>query len=329
MIPLTPSIEVTEVTKTFGGRSARGRAAAVRAVDNLSLRIDPGEVVAFLGPNGAGKTTAIDMMLGLTTPDSGSIQVCGTDPRRAVLSGKVSAVLQTGGLLRDLTVRETVRIIASTFSEHRPVDDVIDQADLGQIAHRKVSKCSGGEQQRLRFALALLPDPRVLILDEPTTGMDAGVRKSFWETMRTDADAGRTVLFATHYLHEAETFAQRIVMIADGRIVADGSMDQIREQYADRTLSVDLPDRDVEPWLAQIRAVPGIREVTVASSRVWIRAEDSDAAALALLRDHQVRNLEITGADLEAAFFALTGTALGDDDAATTPRHHDATGQEA
>ena len=166
-----PAVELRSLVKTFppaAGRTTR----EVRAVDGVDLRIEPGEVVAFLGPNGAGKTTTLDMVLGLTEPTTGTARVFGRRPREAVIAGHVSAVLQTGGLLRDLTVRETVRMIASTYAASTPVDEVIDRAGLRALADRRVSKCSGGEQQRLRFALALLPDPRLLVLDEPTAGMD-------------------------------------------------------------------------------------------------------------------------------------------------------------
>src|SRR5699024_3032622 len=146
----------------------------------VDLAISPGEVVAILGPNGAGKTTALDMVLGLTEPTTGSITSFGAAPRRAVHDGRVSAVLQTGGLLHDLTARETVRMIASTFPRrHQPVEDVLHRAGLAAKADRRVSKLSGGEQQRLRFALALLPDPDLLILDEPTAGMDVAARREF------------------------------------------------------------------------------------------------------------------------------------------------------
>lgn len=308
----THSIELVDVVKTFSTRGGQ----PVRAVDGLNLTVSPGEVVAFLGPNGAGKTTTLDMVMGLTAPDSGQVKVVGGSPRQAILDGRVSAVLQSGGLLRDLTVQETVKIIASTFPDHRPVAEVIDRADLAEIANRRVSKCSGGEQQRLRFALALLPDPDLLILDEPTTGMDVGVRRSFWDSMKADAARGRTVVFATHYLHEAEMFAERIVMVSHGRIVADGSMSEIRSQYAERTISADVPrpadgaQQSVQDWLTAIRVLPGVRDVAADGRRVRVRAEDTDTTALALLRDLGARNLEISGVDLEAAFMALTGEGL-------------------
>jgi ABC-2 type transport system ATP-binding protein len=290
------------VAKTF--RSAGGE--VVRAVDGIDLVVTPGEVVAFLGPNGAGKTTSLDMVLGLTDASAGTIAVFGASPRQAVRAGRVSAVLQTGGLLRDITVRETVQMIASTLSEHEGVDEVIDRAGLTPMARRMVSKCSGGEQQRLRFALALLPDPDLLVLDEPTAGMDVAARRDFWDTMHADADAGRTVVFATHYLEEADAFAARIVMISGGRIVADGATEQIRSQASGRTVSADLPPDGAARTLARLRSLPHVVEATTMGPRVSVISTDSDATARELLGELGASNLEIASGSLESAFMAIT-----------------------
>jgi ABC-2 type transport system ATP-binding protein len=308
----TPAaIELRGLVKTFGLPGGE----IVRAVDRIGLTISPGEVVAVLGPNGAGKTTALDMVLGLTTPSAGTVAVFGAEPRRAVMAGRVSAVLQTGGLLRDITVRETVQMIASTFPEHAAVEEVIDRAGLTALARRKVSKCSGGEQQRLRFALALLPDPDLLVLDEPTAGMDVSARREFWDTMHADADAGRTVVFATHYLEEADAFAKRIVMIAGGRVVADGPTAQIRSQATGRTVSADLPHTGGAHILARLRSMPQVKEATTQGHRVTVTSGDSDAVARALLGELGATNLEIASGSLESAF--LTITAAPDRDART------------
>src|SRR3954449_10129981 len=180
------AIALRDVHKSFG---------PVTAVDGIDLTVEPGEIVAFLGPNGAGKTTTIDMVLGLSRPDAGRAEVYGLAPRSAVAHGLVSAVMQTGGLLKELTVRETVELTAALFAHTRPVDEVLDRAGIGEIAGRRVGKCSGGQQQRLRFAMALLPEPELLILDEPTPGMDVEGRRDFWAAIRADAERGRTVLF--------------------------------------------------------------------------------------------------------------------------------------
>src|SRR6476660_2551619 len=224
--PRVPAISLGDLTKSFGD------VPAVRGVD---LQIEQGEIVAFLGPNGAGKTTTIDMLLGLSQPTAGSVEVLGLAPRQAIARGLVSAVMQTGGLLKDLTVRETVEYTASLFADTRPVDEVLDNAGIAGIADRRVAKCSGGEQQRLRFAMALLSDPALLLLDEPTTGMDVEGRRTFWSAIRRDAEKGRTVLFATHYLEEADQYADRIVLMRKGRIVADGTGSQIKALAAGRS----------------------------------------------------------------------------------------------
>jgi ABC-2 type transport system ATP-binding protein len=303
----TPAaVELHDLTKTFQSKEGAG---PVRAVDGIDLTIGTGEVVAFLGPNGAGKTTTLDMVLGLTSPTSGTVSVFGQPPRRAVSAGRVSAVLQTGGLLRDLSVRETVQMIASTYDHHAGVEEVIERAGLTHLARRKVSKASGGEQQRLRFALALLPDPDLLILDEPTAGMDVSARREFWDTMHADALTGRTIVFATHYLEEADAFARRIVMIAGGRIVADGTTEQIRARASGRTLSADLPADPGEATrtLQVLHGIPGVHEVTTTGRRVHVRAGDSDSVARLLLTELGATALEITSGSLESAFLSITG----------------------
>ena len=311
----TPAVELRGLTKTFRPRGAE----PVRAVAGVDLSLGRGEVVAFLGPNGAGKTTTLDMVLGLTSPTSGTVSVFGRPPRRAVAEGRVSAVLQTGGLLRDLSVRETVRMIASTFPEHAGVEEVIERAGLTRLADRKVSKASGGEQQRLRFALALLPDPDLLVLDEPTAGMDVSARRDFWGTMHAEAGAGRTIVFATHYLEEADAFARRIVMVADGRVVADGTTEQIRSRASGRTVSADLPaDPSAATHALQVlHSIPEVHEVTTAGRRVQVRSGDSDAVARALLGELGGSALEITSGSLESAFLAITGGAHGAADPTT------------
>src|SRR3954453_19849986 len=222
-----PAVSLSGVTKDFG---------AVHAVRGIDLELQQGEIVAFLGPNGAGKTTTIDMILGLSRPTSGTARVLGLEPRQAIARGLVSAVMQTGGLIKDLTVRETVEYTASLFADTKPVDEGLANAGITDLADRRVGKCSGGEQQRLRFAMALLPDPALLLLDEPTTGMDVEGRRTFWSAIRRDAQHGRTVLFATHYLEEADAYADRIVLISQGRIVADGTSAEVRALAAGRSI---------------------------------------------------------------------------------------------
>jgi ABC-type branched-subunit amino acid transport system ATPase component len=166
----------------------------VRAGDGIDVRLELGEIAALLSPNGAGETTTIDTILGLGRPEQGTVRVLGMTPAAAISRGPVAAVMQTGGLLKDLTVRETVRLTASVYAQPRPVDEVLERAGIAGIADRVVGKCSGGEHS-LRFALALLPDPALMALDEPTSGMDVEGRRDFWTAIRRDAEQGRTVLF--------------------------------------------------------------------------------------------------------------------------------------
>ena len=289
-----PAVQISEVTKDFGD---------VHAVRGIDLTLDQGEIVAFLGPNGAGKTTTIDMVLGLSKPTNGSVEVLGLQPRQAISRGLVSAVMQTGGLLKDLSVRETVAYTASLFADTAPVDQVLRTAGIEGIADRKVAKCSGGEQQRLRFAMALLSDPALLLLDEPTTGMDVEGRRAFWSAIRSDAERGRTVLFATHYLEEADQYADRIILISHGRIVADGTGSQIKALAAGRTVRATLPGADA----TALSGLPGVESVDVRGEAVYIHAKDTDAVARHLLTQTSAHDLEITARGLEDAFLSLTG----------------------
>lgn len=296
------AIELRGVRKRFGIGER-----TVKAVDGLDLTVRRGEIVALLGPNGAGKTTTLDMLLGLSEPSEGSLAVFGRRPVAAAKSGVIAGVLQTGGLLSDLTVRETVEVIASLHGREAlaRVPRVLVSADLETIARRRIAKCSGGEQQRVKFALALVADPDILVLDEPTAGMDVNARRHFWEVMRADADAGRTIVFATHYLEEAEQFARRTVVMNHGVIVADAPTAQLRANLGGRTLAANLPDTDADRLVAELGRTDGITDVRVDGDRVSLRAADSDAAASALLAAG-AHDLEIAAPTLETAFTALT-----------------------
>src|ERR1700710_597867 len=251
-----PAVRLQGVTKDFG---------SVHAVRGIDLEIAPGEMVAFLGPNGAGKTTTIDMILGLSKASTGHVEVLGMAPRQAIARGLVAAVMQTGGLLKDLTVRETVQYTASLFVDTKPVDEVLESAGITEIADRRVAKCSGGEQQRLRFAMALLSDPALLLLDEPTTGMDVEGRRSFWSAIREDARQGRSVLFATHYLEEADQYADRIILISNGLVVADGTGSEIKALATGRMVRATLRDADTNA----LSALGGVDTVEVRGDQVY------------------------------------------------------------
>jgi ABC-2 type transport system ATP-binding protein len=295
--PGTPTgeaaIRVRGLSKRFG---------EVTAVDGVNLTIAAGEVVALLGPNGAGKSTTIDMMLGLARPDSGEVQLYGMDPTQAIQAGKVGALLQSGGLLPDLTVREIIALTGSLHRHPRPVQDVIERAGLEGLVGRRISGLSGGEQQRVRFAMALIADPDLIVLDEPTTGLDVEARRAFWASMRADTSQGRTVLFATHYLEEADAYADRIVLLRAGKVVADGTAAQIKAVVSGRHVRATLPGAD----LGALMALPGVDSVEIRGDTVLLTCSDSDACLRALLTTTTAHDIEVTAQNLEDAFLALT-----------------------
>lgn len=299
----TSAVHITSLEKTFHASSP----SPVRAVDGIDLHIERGEIVALLGANGAGKSTMLDIVLGLTEPTNGSVKLFGGTPRDAVASGRVAAVLQTGGLLGDLKVGETVHMIASLYPHSLSPKEAMARAGISGLSKRRVSQCSGGEQQRLRFALALLPEPDLLILDEPTAGMDVNARRAFWDTMRQEARDGRTVIFATHYLQEADDFAERIVMLNRGKIIADGPVTEIRELTGRKHVTVVWADASGE----DLARIPGAEEISRNGERIHFSVSDADAAARYLLNETGASGLEIGAAGLDSVFTNLTTSADG------------------
>jgi ABC-2 type transport system ATP-binding protein len=291
-------IRLRGLTKSFPGRDG-----AVRAVDGIDVDVAAGETVALLGPNGAGKSTTIDMVLGLLDPDAGDVRVFGRDPHEAVAAGIVGAMLQTGGLIRDLTARELVEMVASLYPDPLPVDEVLDLVGIRAIADRRTQKLSGGETQRVRFAIALVANPELLVLDEPTVAMDVEGRHAFWTSMRGLAARGTTVLFATHYLDEADANADRVVLMAHGRVVADGPPAEIRAMAGTRTIRAIVPGADS----TRLAALPGVANVERRGAAIVLSCSDSDAAIRALLAAYPAaRDIEIESVGLEEAFLRLT-----------------------
>ena len=294
-------IQLAGLTKSFG---------QVKAVRGIDLTIAPGETVALLGPNGAGKSTTIDMMLGLLPPDGGTATVFGKSARDAVAAGEVSAMLQTGALIQYLTVRELVVMMASLYPNPLPVDEVMRVAGVMDIAGKRTNKLSGGQVQRVRAAVALVANPDLLVLDEPTVAMDVEGRHQFWTFMREVAASGKTVIFATHYLEEADSFADRIVLMAHGRIVADGPTNEIKATVGRRSIRAVLPGVGTDALLQ----LPGVATADTRGEGIVLSCTDSDLAIRALLADYpDARNIEISGAGLEEAFLALTGDSTDDD----------------
>jgi ABC-2 type transport system ATP-binding protein len=295
----TSGISLRGLCKTF--KSPQG---PVRAVDGVDIDIAPGETVALLGPNGAGKSTTIDMLLGLTRPDSGSVTLFGMSPEKAIEAGAIGAMLQTGAVLRDLTVRELIDMMASLYPRPFTVDETLELTGIKDIAERKTHRLSGGQTQRVRLAVALVSNPDLLVLDEPTVAMDVESRREFWANMRGFAQSGKTVVFATHYLEEADAYADRIILIARGRIVADGSGTEIKATVGLRTIRATLPGAD----LNAIARLDGVTNVDTRGDAVIINCSNSDVALRAFLPAFpDARDIDVSGAGLEEAFLQLTG----------------------
>jgi ABC-2 type transport system ATP-binding protein len=280
----------------------------VRALDNVSFEIHRGETIALLGPNGAGKSTAIDIMLGLRTQSSGEVRVLGGTAAAAVAAGKIGGMLQTSGLPEAAKVGELVALFRQLYGGARSQAELLALAGLTDLAGRPVDKLSGGQMQRVRFALALAGRPDLLFLDEPTVGLDVEARRHFWQSLRTIAAEGTTVLFATHYMDEADANASRVLVISHGRVIADGTPTQIKASTSVRTLRAATPGPDP----AVLLALPGAADVSVQGDAVAIRTTDADATLHAWYAlGRPIRGLEIGGGGLEEALLALTGEDTG------------------
>ncbi len=292
---LTGGIELAGLTKSFG---------TVKAVRGIDLQIAAGETVALLGPNGAGKSTTIDMLLGLSKPDAGGARVFGLPPSDAVAAGRICGMLQVGSLVPYLSVRELLNSVASLYPNALDVESVIELTGIGDFADRRTNKLSGGQTQRARFAIALVSNSDLLVLDEPTVAMDVEGRHQFWETMRQIAASGKTVVFATHYLEEADEYADRIVLMAHGRIVADGPTTEIKALVGLRTIRATLPGVSAD----ELGAIEGVSSVELRGAAIVLACDDSDSAIRQLIsRYPAMKDIEIAGAGLEEAFMQLTG----------------------
>jgi ABC-2 type transport system ATP-binding protein len=295
-----PVVSFENVSKFYG---------SLRAVDGLSLDLRPGETVALLGPNGAGKSTSLDMLLALRKPTSGQIRMFGSDPYHAVKSGRVGAMLQSGGLMPEVTVRELVTLVTNLHPSPEPVELTLKRAGIASFADQRVDRLSGGQTQRVRFALAICGKSELIVLDEPTTAMDVETRRLFWASMKEEVAEGRTLLFATHYLEEADQAADRILVINRGRLLADGTPADIKARAGARRLSFRLGGVDEQFLLG----LPALVNLEVRHDLVQIQTSDSDATLYAVLdAGYRPHEIEVTGLGLEQAFLAITA----EDDAA-------------
>ena len=295
-----PGIVLSRLSKSYGN---------VQAVRSVDLAIAPGETVAILGPNGAGKTTTIEMVLGLTRPDSGTVTLFGKSPAQAVAAGAVGGMLQTGALVEYLSVRELITMVASVYPRPLPVEHAMRLAGVTELAERRTNKLSGGQTQRVRFAIALVSNPDLFMLDEPTAAVDVEGRREFWASIRAVAAEGKTVIFATHYLEEADAYADRIVLMARGRIVADGPATEIKAKVSGRIMRATIPVAGPAgpADTAALAALPGVTNAERHGEAVILTCADSDLTLRALLsRFPAARDIEVAGAGIEEAFMALT-----------------------
>jgi ABC-2 type transport system ATP-binding protein len=294
---VTHAIELIEATKRYGN---------FEALSAVSFAIEPGSLVAMLGPNGAGKTTSISLMLGLRRPTSGRALVFGEDPRRIATRRRFGAMLQESGVPQLLTVGELVDLFRSYYPQPLPADAVVKLVGLEEKRNTKVRDLSGGQTQRLYFALAICGDPEILFLDEPTVGMDVEGRRAFLRAIRDFADRGKTVLLTTHYLEEADELAQRVLVIDRGRVIADGSPQEIKSRVAGSKITFTSK---VAVDATALSGLP-VSASEVSDHRVTLMTNEPQAVLRELFRrDVDMTNLEVRGADLEEAFLTLTGHA--------------------
>jgi ABC-2 type transport system ATP-binding protein len=294
------AVQLAAMAKHFG---------SVTALDQLDLEIPRASTVALLGPNGAGKTTAIRIMLGLLVPDSGRALLFGTRPSEAVSKALVGAMLQDAELMSGVKVGELLRFIRSLYPDPLEYESTVQSTGLEQIINRRTDRLSTGQAQRVSFAVALIGNPMLMVLDEPTAGLDVQAQQVFWEDMRAYRASGRTVLFSTHYLEEADKNADRIVVIQGGHTVADGTPQQVRDVGGARMVVRFRWGGQPHDGLDRL---PGVTAVEQDGIDVTLYTTDSDATVWSLyaFRD-DIANLEVTGGGLREAFLSLTGAAQG------------------
>jgi ABC-2 type transport system ATP-binding protein len=303
-----PVIRVDEVRKTYGD---------VKAVDGVSFEVASGEVFGLLGPNGAGKTTTVEMLEGLRQPDSGSLSVLGVDVARdpGAVKARIGVALQTAALYPKLTVTELLELFGSFFPRSRPASELIAALELGERADAQSHQLSGGQRQRLAVALALVNDPELVFLDEPTTGLDPAARRALWDIIQALQADGKTVLLTTHYMEEAEILCDRIAIMDHGRILEMGTVNElISRRFRERAVRFDridaLPDE-------ALRALPAVASMTHDDGEVLLYTSDVGATigGLLALADRQrvePANLTVRRATLEDVFLALTGRTIRD-----------------
>lgn len=292
---MTTQIIYDNVVKTYGKHNA---------LNGLSITFAKGQVIALLGPNGAGKTTAVSLLLNLVKPTSGQIRIGDLPPGHKELRERIGALLQETPAPDGLTVRETLQLFRSYYRQPLSLERLIQIAGLEKEANKRATALSGGQKRRLAFAMAMAGDPEIIVLDEPTVGMDVESRFRFWEVIKALAKDGRTILLTTHYLEEADAVADRIIVIADGQLIAEGTPEQLKADMPLRKLSFKVGSIPSE---AEWFSLPGVEEVVVDGNQVQLTVSDSDALLPYLLQSEwQVTDIGVQTATLESVFQQLT-----------------------
>ena len=302
-----PTTELSSSPAVLAG--ARKRRGAVMALDGLDLTLAPGEVTALLGPNGAGKSTTVALLTGRLAPDRGRVAVFGRDPREARARARLGVMLQEAGMPRGLTVAEQIDLFRGYYEAPRARAEVVALAGLDGLQRRRCASLSGGQQRRLQFAMAICGRPELLLLDEPTTGMDTEARRSLWSAVRAEAARGAAVLLTTHHLEEAEALADRVVVLDRGQAIADGPPANLKAATASSSVRclTHLNDDD-------LRALASVFQVTREGGRAVLLTHDAKATVRALLdRDPDLEDLSLSGASLEDAFTQLLADSAGTD----------------
>ncbi|NLF05720.1 MAG: ABC transporter ATP-binding protein [Actinomycetales bacterium] len=289
-------VDVRDVRRTFG---------STVALDGVSLTVEPGQLVGLLGPNGAGKTTLLSLLSGLRRPDSGTVRIFGGDPRDPASRASLGTTPQETGLPEPLRVSEVVDLVSRHFPDPMPAGELLERFGLGDLTRRQTGSLSGGQKRRLAVALALVGRPQLVLLDEPTTGLDVEARHELWTALRSFHSDGATVLVTSHYLEEIEALAERVVVVGQGRILADDSLSRVLATVARRKVLVRLPDPAAAQALST--ALPTVSDPASEGDRFAFLAADADELVRHLVRtDTPFSDLEVRGASLEEAFITLT-----------------------
>ncbi|WP_439744262.1 ATP-binding cassette domain-containing protein [Bacillus pseudomycoides] len=284
-------IEVNGVSKTFKHK---------KAVNNVSFHVEKGQIVALLGPNGAGKTTTISMMLGLKDPSEGSVSIFGKSPKQRAVRNRLGAMLQEVSVIDSISVEEAIDLFRSYYTNPVAKETLLQLSNLESEKRQRCEKLSGGQKRRLNFALALAGNPDLLFLDEPTVGMDITSRKAFWETIRKLASEGKTIILTTHYLEEADVLADRILLFANGEIIADGTPEEMKATISRKTISFYTKEKIPTDLL---EGLPHVTAVQFHEPRVILTTDDTDATLQAIYKENlPVTDISVERGSLDEAF---------------------------